>query len=193
MPLIQYIKKLENLKSQRLLRESDNKHGSIITPLANACLCNMIYILPPLPLYRNTQTKTPHTQAFSHTLRHLRQFGAFSNPICQYKEALLVSNVNELNMPSTGMCESRGPGSVCVCVCALIPTFLKELPPPHSLSEHDWHTDSQRRGLSMEHRLAYVCTPPWTTDDTWNLNRLMQCTIKPTIHSWEIYTSITCS
>lgn len=61
--------------------------------------------------------KTPHTQVFSHTLRHLRQFGAFSNPICQYKEALLVSNVNELNMPSTGMCESRGPGCVCVYVC----------------------------------------------------------------------------
>lgn len=105
----------ENFKSQRLLGESDTKHGSIITPLANSCLCNMIYILPPLPLYRNTQMKTPHTQAFSHTLRHLRQFGAFSNPICQYKEALLVSNVNELNMPSTGMCESRGPGSLCVC------------------------------------------------------------------------------
>lgn len=110
-----YKETCENFKSQRLLGESDSKHSSIITPLANSCLCNMIYILPPLPLYRNTQMKTPHTQAFSHTLRHLRQFGAFSNPICQYKEALLVSNVNELNMPSTGMCESRGPGSLCVC------------------------------------------------------------------------------
>lgn len=94
-----------------------------------------------------------------------------------------------------------------LCVCALIPTFLKELPPPHSLSEHDWHTDSQRRGLSVEYRLACVCDGhahgqtqnKYTTLNHWWSKELKQtyvmcqCTIKPTIHSWVIYTSITCS
>lgn len=54
-------------------------------------------------------------------------------------------------------CVKAEAQALSLCVCALIPTFLKELPPPHSLSEHDWHTDSRRRGLSVEHKLACVC------------------------------------
>lgn len=57
-------------------------------------------------------------------------------------------------MPSSGMCENRGPSCMCVYVCphshTLKGTAHKPPTSTHPDTNHDWHTDAYRKRQGAE-------------------------------------------